>query len=235
MSMESLREAWEANAPGWIEWSRSPELDHAFWRMNLPALIGLLPAPGTTVLDVGCGEGRVARALKKRGYAVIGVEGSETLATAAQNADPEFDVHVADVAAMPFADGTFELAIASLMLMNVDDLSATVAEIARVLVPGGHLCVSLLHPVNTWNKIGEGDYFATHRYSETLRDRGRSVVVNDTHRPLQDYFEALTRAGFSVERMVEPRPDAEYLEKFPAVEPWRERPAFLHLRALLLS
>jgi ubiquinone/menaquinone biosynthesis C-methylase UbiE len=230
----SLREAWQQNASEWIRWARSPRLDHAFWRLNLPALMSLLPVPGGLTLDVACGEGRVARELKRRGgYEVIGIEGSTALAEAAREADPGFEVRVGDAAAMPFPDGHFELAVASLCLMNMDDLEGVLGEIARVLVPGGALCLSVLHPVNTWGDIGEQRYFEVVGYSETIEAGEDRVTVHDTHRSLQSYFDALQRAGFLTERVLEPVPDDAYLTDVPAIAPWRDRPAFLHLRAVL--
>ena len=79
----SLREAWDTSAGDWIRWARSPELDHGFWRMGLPWLLELLPAPGRLTVDVGCGEGRLARVLQARGHHVVGVESSPALAAAA--------------------------------------------------------------------------------------------------------------------------------------------------------
>ena len=86
--MSRTRAAWEQQAAGWIEWARSPELDHTFWGFNLPALLRLVPPPGRLTVDVGCGEGRVARELIRRGHTVVGVEGSEALAAAARAAQP---------------------------------------------------------------------------------------------------------------------------------------------------
>src|ERR1700682_5639646 len=86
-----LRGAWDEHAGDWVRWARSAELDHAFWRLNLPALVDLLPAPSGLTLDVGCGEGRVARALKELGYSVMGLDSSPVLVAAAREADPGFD------------------------------------------------------------------------------------------------------------------------------------------------
>ena len=91
-----LRAAWDAQAADWIAWARAPDHDHFFWRMSMPALLALLPAPGRLTVDVGCGEGRLARELKARGHRVVGIEGSPALAAAAREADPELTVHVAD-------------------------------------------------------------------------------------------------------------------------------------------
>jgi SAM-dependent methyltransferase len=161
----SLRAGWDENAAAWLRWARSPELDHAFWHMNLPTLIELLPPPGEITLDVGCGEGRVARALKELGHVVVGVESSPALARAATEGDSAFEVHVADAAAMPLPDGLADVAVASLSLMNMDDMPGVVSEVARVLRPEGRLCFSILHPINSWGDA-EAGYFETVRYHE---------------------------------------------------------------------
>jgi SAM-dependent methyltransferase len=231
---DSLREAWQGSASEWILWARSPRLDHVFWRMNLPALLSLLPAPEGLTLDVGCGEGRLARMLKRNGgYEVIGIDASETLAAAAREADPSFDVRTADAAAMPFPDNQFDLAVASLSLMNMDDMPGVLGEIARVLRPEGHLCLSVLHPLNSWRHTGENGYFQLVRYSETIGDGEEQLTLHDTHRSLRSYFDAFEQAGFLTERVLEPVPDEAHVADFPAIASWREQPTFLHIRAVL--
>lgn len=215
-----------------MRWARSPECDHAFWHLNLPALLALLPRPGELTLDVGCGEGRLARALKELGHPVVGIESSPALAWAATKADPSFDVRVADAVAIPLPNDVADLAIASLSLMNMDDMPRVVSEIARVLRPAGCFCFSVLHPINSWGDAGAG-YFETARYTEELRRDGARMTLHDSHRPLGDYFGALQDAGFLVERVVEPVPDDSYIAASPEVVRWRERPGFLHVRALL--
>lgn len=229
----SLRAAWDENAREWVRWARSRELDHGFWYLNLPALLALVPAAGELTLDVGCGEGRVARALGKLGHRVVGVESSAALAQAAREADASFEVHVADAVAMPLRENAADLAVASLSLMNMDDMPAVVREISRVLRPGGHLCFSILHPINSWGDAGDVSYFEKVRYMETLRRDGASLTLHDTHRPLSSYAEALEAAGFLIERITEPAPGDAYVAIHPEAERWRWRPGFLHARAVL--
>jgi SAM-dependent methyltransferase len=231
-SERSLRAAWDESAEDWVRWARSSECDHAFWRLNLPALLALLPRPGELTLDVGCGEGRVERALKELGHHVVGVESSRALAQAAKEIDPSFEVHVADAVAMPLPSDTADLVIASLSLMNMDDMPRVVGEIARVLRPKGRFCFSVLHPINSWGDAGVG-YFETVRYTEELERDGVRMSLHDTHRPLGSYFGALQDAGFLVERVIEPIPDDSYVAAFPEAARWLERPGFLHIRALL--
>jgi SAM-dependent methyltransferase len=230
--------AWDREAEGWIRWARSPRLDHAFWRLNLPALHELLPEPSGTTIDVGCAEGRLARELARRGYDVIGIDGSPAMVAAAREAAPELDVRLGDAAALPLADGSAELAVAAMALMNFEDLDGAVAEIARVLRPGGRFCFSVLHPLNSWGDAGSGDravasYFEPARYREEVTEGGETVVLNDIHRPLGAYFDALAAAGFVVEALREPRPDPAYAAEFSAAARWRGRPGFLHVRAAL--
>jgi SAM-dependent methyltransferase len=229
----SLRAAWDENADAWVQWARNPEVDHAFWNLNLPALLALLPSPGDLTLDVGCGEGRLARRLTQLGHHVVGIEGSPQLAQAAREADPALEVHVADAADMPLDQDTADLAVMSLALMNMDDVSGVVREVARVLRPGSRFCLSILHPINSWGDAGDVGYFGTVQYVEQLERDGHRMTFHDTHRPLSEYFRALEEAGFLIERLREPVPSDAYAAERPEVSRWRTRPSFLHVRALL--
>lgn len=227
----TLRDAWEAEAAGWIAWARSPGTDHFFWRFSLPALLGLLPPPRGLTVEIGCGEGRVARELSGRGHRVVGIEGSPTLAEAARAADPGFEVHVADAQAMPLDDASADLVVASMMLLNVDDLDAVVAEVARVLPPGGRFVFSTTHPDSGRQKAGD-DYFAVARFAETRERDGVRMTFHDVHRPLSSYMGALERAGLLVDAVREPVPDDAYVADHPRVARWRREPCFLLVRAV---
>jgi SAM-dependent methyltransferase len=227
----TLRDAWEEEAARWIAWARSPRTDHFFWRFSLPALLDLTPPPGNLTVDIGCGEGRVARELIARGHRVVGIEGSPTLAAAAREADPPVEVHVADAMDMPLDDGAADLCVASMMLLNVDDLDAVIAEVARVLEPGGRFCFSTTHPDSGRQKAGD-DYFAVVRFAETRERDGVRMTFHDVHRPLSSYFGALERAGLLVEAVREPVPDDAYVADHPRVARWRREPCFLLVRAV---
>jgi SAM-dependent methyltransferase len=228
----SLRDRWHERAEDWIRWASTPGHDHYFWRLNLPTLLSLLPPPARLTVDIGCGEGRFARELVKRGHPVVGVEASPTLAEAARTGEPPLEVHLADAAAMPFADGAADLAVASMSLMNMDDLPAVAVEVARILEPRGHLCFSVVHPFRSWAQAGGGSYFEERDYAVTFEREGLSMEFHDHHRPLAAYVGALERAGFVVEAMREPRPDDEQIRDHAQAEAGRDAPLFLHVRAL---
>lgn len=199
----------------------------------MPELLALLPAPTGKTLDVGCGEGRLARELTHLGYDVVGIESSHSLAQAARDADPQFEVLVADAAAMPLPDDSIELAVASLALMNMDDMGGAVAEVARVLRPGRSFCFSILHPLNSWGDAGKVSYFETVAYEERIASGETEMTFHDTHRPLSDYFAALQGAGFGVECLREPVPDDSHAADHAEARRWQRRPGFLHVRAVL--
>jgi ubiquinone/menaquinone biosynthesis C-methylase UbiE len=98
------------------------------------------------VFEVGCGEGRVARDLRARGYEVTGLDVAPTLVEAARDADPSGTYVVGDAAALPFGDASFDLVVSYNSLIDVDDMPAAVAEAGRVLRPGGCFCACVPHP-----------------------------------------------------------------------------------------
>ena len=225
-----LRAGWDAEAGNWIGWARAPDHDHFFWRMGLPGLLELLPEPGRRTLDLACGEGRLSRVLHGRGHRVVGVEGSPALAAAAREAEPAIEVIDGDAAALPLEDGSVDLVVCSMALLNFDDMPGAVREVARVLSDGGRFAFTTVHP---WNSLKAGpDYFHEHAYPETRARGGLEMTFWDAHRPLSAYTRALEDTGLAIEALREPRPSASYVEAFPEVEQWTRRPAFLLGRAV---
>lgn len=225
-----MRAAWDAQAADWVRWARTPDHDHFFWRLGLPALLELVGEPGRRTLDLACGEGRLSRVLAERGHVVVGVEGSPALAAAAREAAPWIPVLDGDAAAIPLADAAADLVVCSMALLNFDDMDAAVREVARVLEPGGRFCFSTVHP-STSLKSGE-DYFAEHTYEETRTRGGLTMTFTDRHRPLRAYADALEGGGLLLQALREPVPDADHVARHPEVERWTRRPVFLLGRAV---
>jgi ubiquinone/menaquinone biosynthesis C-methylase UbiE len=140
----TFNEDWEREALNWIAWARTPGHDE-YWDYS-PLFFELVPAAGRATLDLGCGEGRVTRDLVAHGHTVASVDASPTLLQAAREADPTGTYVLADAAALPFADASFDLVVAYNSLMDLGDMPGAVREAARVLQCGGRFCVCVTHP-----------------------------------------------------------------------------------------
>jgi SAM-dependent methyltransferase len=235
----TLRDRWENEAQAWIRWARAPGLD-TYWRYHRDQFLSLLPPPGRQTVDVGCGEGRLTRDLKKLGHHVIGIDGSPALAAAARDADPAMDIRVADAMALPLEAASADLAVAFMSLHDIDAMPAAVGEIARILEPGGRLCLAIVHPINSAGRFEEntadaryviaGDYLRPFPYADTVERDGFTMTFHSQHRPIESYFQALEQAGLLVETLREP-PIPDHGLSSDNSRRWQRLPLFLHIRA----
>ena len=183
---------FEDRAQGWLAWARTPGHD-AYW-VYRDAFFALVPEPGASTLEVGCGEGRVSRDLATRGHRVIGLDASPTLLRAAAEADSAGRYVEGRAESLPFADASFDLAVAYNSLMDVADMPAAVREAARVLVPGGRLCACVTHPMadaGTW--LDDAHFAVTEPYLERremcvpIERDGLAFTFEGPAYPLQEY------------------------------------------------
>jgi SAM-dependent methyltransferase len=238
----SLRQAWESHAEAWAAWARTPGFDHAFWRYNMPRFLELVPEPGRLTVDIGCGEGRLGRILQELGHRVIGIDSSPTLARLAATHDNPETAMIGDGAALPIRDEVADLAIAFMSLQDFDDLDGAMQEIARILRPGGTLCMANLHPFVTAGDFVDDSsdsafqvtrgYGESYRFVESIEQDGRTMVFHSFHRPLSAYTSALRHAGLSIEQIVEPVPDDAHIRDHPSMVRQRRMPWWLHIRAV---
>lgn len=205
---------WARVAATWTTWARTPGHD-AFWhyREALRAFIG----EGTArALEVGCGEGRVSRLLKELGYHVTASDAVAALVDAAREANSADHYAVAPVTELPFEAGSFDLVVAYNVLMDVEDVPAAVAEMARVLAPGGTVLISLVHPFRDRGRFAsaapdapfvlEGSYFGRERFEGSETRAGLTMDFAGWSQPLEAYAGALEQAGLAITALREPLP-----------------------------
>jgi SAM-dependent methyltransferase len=231
---------WEDEAADWVRWARTPGHD-AYWYYSPAFFDQIVPPPGRRTLELGCGEGRVARDLTARGHRVTGVDASPTMLRYAREAGLAGDYVEADAASLPFDDAAFDVVVAYNSLMDVDDLEGSVREAARVLQPGGCLCVCVTHPINDAGRFTDGgaeaefvirdSYFARRRFDETFTRADLSMTFHGWLNPLEAYAGAFEDAGLMIERVREPSAPDALVERDPSHARWQRVPMFLHLRA----
>ncbi|MDQ6898413.1 MAG: class I SAM-dependent methyltransferase [Candidatus Dormibacteraeota bacterium] len=236
-----LRATWESEAERWIRWAREPGHD-SYWRFARDAFFELVPTPRRRTLDLGCGEGRLSRDLAARGHRVVSVDASPTLAKAAAAAAPDIPVLVADAVALPLAAGSFDLVVAYMSLHDMDGMATAVAEAARVMAPGGALCIAVVHPLNSAGCFAglesnapfvvEGSYMDAHPYVDEVERDGLAMRFSSNHHPLESYFRALENRGLLVQSLREVTEDEESTRAAARRHRWRRLPLFLFLRAL---
>ena len=156
-------------------------------------------------------------------------------------ASPELPAIVADAAALPVTDGCCDLVIAYMSLQDVDDMPSAVREVGRALEPGGHLCMAIVHPLNSAGRFAsldpnasfviQGSYLDAHTYVETVARSGLEMTFSSVHRPIEAYFRALEEAGLMVESLREV-PVGKPSSDDPRHQRWRRLPLFLFVRAV---
>lgn len=228
---------WEQRAAQWRAWARTPSHD-AYWAYSDAFFADIVPEDPATVLEIGCGEGRVTRSLAKLSDAAFGIDTSPTLLRDAVEADEKASYVLGDATVLPFRSESFDTVVAYNSLMDLNDMHEGVAEAARVLKQNGHFCICVLHPIQDAGHFTTddaaapfmlADYLAARPYEDRFERNGLEMTFSSWHYPLADYAEALESAGFLIERVREPLPD---LSKKPDLERGQRIPMFLFLRAL---
>jgi SAM-dependent methyltransferase len=229
----TLRDAWEAEAANWVEWARRAGHD-SYGKFHRDAFLALLPPPGRRTLDVGCGEGRLARDLAALGHRLVAVDAAPSMVAYAREADPEGEYVLASGSELPFENGFADLVVAFMSLQDMDDPEGAVGEAWRVLEPGGRFCVALVHPINSAGKFESDEpdaafvirdsYFERRRYVDTIEKDTLRMTFTSDHRSLEGWLRPLEEAGFLLERVREIRGTHRTR--------WQRIPLFLHVRAV---
>ena len=160
------------------------------------------------VLEVGCGAGELAARLAiELGVEVVAVDQSARMVALAR--ERGVDARVADVQDLPFEDAAFDAAVAAWMLYHVPDLDRGIAELARVLRPGGRLVAATNHPDHLHEMFalagldgwalpfdGANGSVALGRTFEDVeqRDADGTVTVRDAN-AIRAYFASSERLG----------------------------------------
>lgn len=172
---------------------------------------------GKKVLDIGCGTGRFGLIAKEKGAEVVGIDVAEKML---KETAQKFPVTAADGAKLPLDNEAFDHVFSFMVLMVIPNYEQAIAEINRVLKPGGKLFWSIVHPHSEkWDSKTKLCYQDESNYTQEekrpwifhLKD-GRTMMQPYTHRPLEAYHTAFRENGFKIIKVREPRLPEEYFQ-----------------------
>lgn len=200
---------WDAAAATYVDIAGG-DTDDA-WNSLGPVVTAFLgDLAGQRILDIGCGHAWLARTWCEQGAAVVGIDSSAAMLARAEP-HHRLDLHRVNIAE-PFTPhwGTFDIAVASMVLHDLHDITPALAAAAQSLRPGGRFIATIPHPafynypisldVHTgqWTRQVAG-----YLRAETWRIE-RFGGHNHYHRPLSTYINAITAAGLAVTGFHEP-------------------------------
>ncbi len=234
---------WESNAAWWqagFTAGADPEYEEQILPMAAARLAG-----ARRVLDVGTGEGQLARLAAGLGCEVVGVDPTPgQLAVAVERAGGPAYVR-AGAAPLPVRSASVDCVIACLVFEHIRDADQALAEVARVLEPGGRFLFFLNHPLlqtpnSGWidDQILDEQYWRIGPYlveDETMEEVEKDVFLPFIHRPLSCYVNGLARHGVLITEMVEPAPPPGFLARDDAYAAAVSIPRLLFLHAEKLS
>jgi ubiquinone/menaquinone biosynthesis C-methylase UbiE len=201
----SLRVEVVPTRVGYDRWASSYDDD----ANPLPILEGALVEQllgnvgGLEVLDLGCGTGRHAISMARRGADVTAIDFSERMLARAKQkyGDANVTFQVCDLTKpLPFAAATFDAVLCALVLDHIEDPESLFHEMRRVCRPSGLVVVSTVHPAMLLRGV-----------QARFRDPGNGPEIRPKSYPHQmsDYVMAATRAGFAFEHLTEHAVDEE--------------------------
>ena len=240
MPTERDHDLWEAHADWWIE-GFTEGADPEYVEQILPLAAAELDGFGR-VLDLGCGDGQISRLLAGSGAQVVGVDPTWNQIRVAHERGGGAAFARSEAAELPFADGSFDAVVACLVFEHIDDVDGAIAEVARVLRPGGQFSFFLNHPLLQTPGSGWIDdhtvdppeqYWRIGPYlveQDSVEQVERGVFIRFVHRPLSRYLNALAESRLLLERMVEPAPPEGFIDRAFEYAEAAAIPRLLYLR-----
>lgn len=214
-------ELWEINAQWWQEgFTNGADVEYVeqIIPMATERLRGAL-----RILDIGTGEGQLARVAADLGAElVVGVDPTWTQVEVAQQRGGPPKYLRAEAAELPFGDETFDCVLACLVFEHISAVDAAIAEVARVLEPGGRFVFFLNHPLlqtpgSGWidDQIIDEQYWRIGAYlieADEIEEVEKNVFIPFVHRPMSRYVNAMAANGLFLTEMQEPAPAPGFLE-----------------------
>lgn len=205
---DRIRHCWQVNADPWVAAIEQGQIESRTAVTNQAIIEAVLAARPKQVLDIGCGEGWLVRALAQHNISACGVDGSAALLEAArarsQHSFYQREYHEITADSLP---GRFDCAVCNFSLLDRTGVEYLFASLPALLETGGRLIIQTLHPAN----IGQHD-----AGNEGWRDgswQGFSIDFRDPapwyYRPTAGWLQLFRESGFDEIEVTEPvHPDS---------------------------
>ena len=212
---------------------------------EIPALFSMMPnLNDKIILDLGCGFGEHCKRFVESGAKkVIGIDISEKMLEIAkiENADSKITYINMPMEDISKLNEKFDVVVSSLAFHYVEDFSGVVKNIYDLLNEKGIFLFSQENPLctcfsggNRWTKDENGNKLYINLSNYGVEGERESTWFVDNvkkyHRTFSSIINTLIETGFTVEKMVEPLPTAELLEKYPDYKDLFHKPDFLLIR-----
>ncbi|MFW2382071.1 MAG: class I SAM-dependent methyltransferase [Acidimicrobiales bacterium] len=239
MTEGTVQQDWNDHSHWWVR-EFTDGVDPEYEEQIIPLVVARLGGAGR-VLDLGTGEGQLARALGNAGAEVVGLDPfpGQIEVAVERGGGAAYGVGSAD--AIPMASGSVDAVVACLVFEHIDEVDDAIAEVARVLRPGGRFLFLLNHPLLQTPNSGWIDdqildppeqYWRLGEYlneAVTTEEVGKDIFVKFIHRPLSRYLNTLIGAGLTLRRIDEPAPPPGFLDLSPKYEAAASIPRLLVL------
>jgi 2-polyprenyl-3-methyl-5-hydroxy-6-metoxy-1,4-benzoquinol methylase len=204
LSDAKVIDSWHTNATPWTSAIREERIESRKLVTNQAVIDAVMSRRPRSVLDIGCGEGWLSRAVAERGVArVVGVDAVPALIDQANAAGGgEFRVASYEAIAAGALDLTVDVAVANFALIGKDAVDALVRTSPTLLNPGGALIIQTLHPVVATGEQAYKDGWRTGSWA------GFSSDFSDPapwyFRTLATWVELIASSGLRIVEMREP-------------------------------
>lgn len=196
-----LLDSWHDNAAAWTAAVRSGAIESRRLATDAAILAAVLERRPRKVLDLGCGEGWLVRALAQRGVTAVGVDGAAPLVEAASRAGGSFlRLSYAELIAAPERCGeSFDLVVANFALLE-EEILPLLAALRRIMAADGWLLVQTLHPLAAGPPYEDG--WRTEDFCGF--GQGAWTPMPWYFRTMGSWLDVLRAGGFALQALREP-------------------------------
>jgi 2-polyprenyl-3-methyl-5-hydroxy-6-metoxy-1,4-benzoquinol methylase len=195
--------SWEENAGAWTAVVRAGAIPSRRAGTDAAILAAVRRSPGRRVLDVGCGEGWLVRALGERGVRSIGVDAVPALVERAREAGGgEFRVASYEEIAAGGLDVRADVVVANFALIGRESVEGLVRGVPRLLAPGGAFIVQTLHPLIATGDLPYADGWRAGSWAGF--DASFSDPAPWYFRTMESWVRLLVESGFRLRELREP-------------------------------